>query len=636
MTEDPAIAVATRAAEAESDLRQSLRLALEQGHTAAATHIAQSLLTRFRGRRTDRFLHDLVRSPAGASAGLKPIAVALLSSFSSEFLHDSLAASGLASGLLVTIYQAGFGTFRQEILDPRSALYATSPDVAILAIEGEDWIPAAFAGYLGAPPEEIADLPTAATAELRSLALAFRAASTAPLLVHNLASPPWRALGIVDAKTKGGQAATIAAINEQIGEVAREIADVHVVDYAGLVNRHGALNWYDERMKLYARVPIASAMQHHLCAEYVKFLRAMRGLSRKCVVLDLDNTLWGGILGEDGLDGIALGPNYPGSAFMAFQRMLLDLHRRGVILAIASKNNVADVDEVFSAHRFMVLKKEHFAAVQVHWEPKSKSLARIADDLSIGLDHIVFVDDNPVECEEIHRALPSVHVVALPPQPERYAQTLQELALFDTLSHSAEDRKRGELYRQRALAEEARAGMASLEDYYRDLAMKIAIRSVDNGTLARTAQLTQKTNQFNVTTIRYTEAEVAKRLAHPDWIVATTAVRDRFGDNGIVGVTMARTDGPVLHVDTMLLSCRVIGRTVETAMLAHLCDEARRRGALAIEGTVTPTSKNVPARDVFARHGFVKISEDASGATRWRLALDGETVAWPSWFEREA
>jgi FkbH-like protein len=176
--------------------------------------------------------------------------------------------------------------------------------------------------------------------------------------------------------------------------------------------------------------------------------------------------------------------------------------------------------------------------------------------------------------------------------------------------------------------------MSSVEDYYRDLAMEIAILPVNESTLPRTAQLTQKTNQFNVTTFRYTEAEVGKRMRTPEWILATTSVGDRFGDNGIVGVTMARQTGPILEIDTLLLSCRVIGRAVETAMLAHLCEEGRRRGATTIEARFIPTAKNDPARDVFERHGFVKVDEDAAGTGRWRLDIESSSVAWPEWFKR--
>ncbi len=430
-----------------------------------------------------------------------------------------------------------------------------------------------------------------------------------------------------------GQAALVASANTALGKVVAELVDVHIVDYAALVSHFGTQQWHDARMRLYAKSPIANGMLGNLSLEYMKYFRALNGLAKKCLVLDLDNTLWGGVIGEDGIDGIQLGPNYPGSAFVEFQRVVLDLYKRGVILAMASKNNPADVDVVFSNHSFMLLRKDHFAATQVHWEAKSESLKRIAKQLSIGLEHMVFADDNPAECEQVRRELPMVTVIHLPRRPELYAGTLSAEGLFDTLSLSDEDRRRGQMYQQRAQAETLLSTSGNMEDYYRDLAMEITIASVDPSSLARAAQLTQKTNQFNISTIRYSEAELSARLTQPAWLAATVGVSDRFGDNGIVGVMMARTEDDGLNVDTLLLSCRVIGRTVETAMLAHLSDAAQQRGLKKLRGRMVPTDKNVPVRDLFDKHGFSKLGEEASGASNWELDLEKTPVQCPPWFK---
>ena len=614
----------------ESALRQALVAHLEAGELHEATQDARTLLEVVPGRRTHRFVRTLLASSA---ATLKVRKVALLSSFSIEFLQDALIAHGFAAGFRLDPYQPAFATFRQEILDPSSRLYAEQPDVVVLAVEGEDWSTGPFDAFMEIPEDGHAEVVSRFAAEAGALLDAFRAKSAAPLLVHNLALPPWRKLGILDAKVPHGQGALISRMNEALAAAARRVADVHVVDYAALVNRHGALNWYDERMRLYARAPIAGAMQSHLADEYVRFIRALAGGAKKCLVLDLDNTLWGGIVGEDGVDGIRLGATYPGSAFVEFQRHAQDLGKRGVILAIASKNNPADVDEVFARHPSMVLRKDDFAAMEIGWNAKSESLRRIAERLSIGLEHVVFVDDNPAECEEVRLALPQVHVIALPAQPERYVRAMQRDGLFDNVTMSDEDRRRGELYRQRAEAESARATAGSLEGFYRDLAMQISVAPIGPPSLPRAAQLTQKTNQFNVTTKRYTEAEIGERLRDPAWVGFTVAVKDRFGDNGIVGVALARVDGPALAIDTLLMSCRVIGRTVETAMLAHLCDEATARGLASLKGRFVPTPKNAPARDLFERHGFARGAE-RDGGDDWCLDLATHRVDWPSWFVR--
>ena len=268
----------------------------------------------------------------------------------------------------------------------------------------------------------------------------------------------------------------------------------------------------------------------------------------------------------------------------------------------------------------------------MHWEPKSESLRRIAASLAIGLEHMVYVDDNPAECEQVRGALPMVTVIALPSQPERYVEALHEDGWFDVLGLSAEDLKRGELYQQRAGAEALRSGSTSLEDYYRALDMEFRVGPVDLSSLKRAAQLTQKTNQLTVTTRRYAEGQLTELMADKDWMLATVGVTDRFGDNGIVGVMMARATHDTLDIDNFLLSCRVIGRGVETAMLAYLCDLALERGLKSVSGVLIATAKNMPVRDLFEKHGFARISEDGSGGTRWRLELKDQRVMWPDWF----
>lgn len=618
-----------------TDHRASIKANLESGAVQAARQGARLLLQEQPSLINFKFMRQLVDLLPPGAPGLKPYKVALVSSFSIEFIHDSLIAYGFVNGLRIEIYQPGFGLINQVMLDPGSALYTFAPDVTILAIEGEDWLPEVYTAFMDAEASatDLGAVVARFRQQLAALVTSFRAATSSPLLVHNLPQPRLRRAGIADQHLPNGQARLVADLNRAIAEVLADVVDMHMVDYASLVSHFGVQHWYDSRMRLYAKAPIANGMLGNLALEYMRYFRALSGLTKKCLVLDLDNTLWGGVVGEDGAEGIQLGANYPGSAFVEFQRVVLDLYRRGVILAIASKNNPADVDAVFINHKFMLLRKEYFAEVQIHWEPKSESLKRIAKQLSIGLEHMVFADDNPAECEQVRRELPMLTVIHLPSRPELYADALCAEGLFDTLALSDEDRRRGQLYQQRAQAQTMLSASSNLEDYYRDLAMELTIARVDQVSLARAAQLTQKTNQFNLTTIRYSEAELAKRVADPDWIAITVGVRDRFGDNGIVGVMMARADGVGLDIDTFLLSCRVIGRAVESAMLAHLCDAAQARGLKKLYGKVVPTDKNVPSRDLFDKHGFSKQSEDAQGITSWELDLTCKPVRLPDWFK---
>ncbi len=609
-----------------SNARNLLLAAVDAADLLGATTAARTLIDSGSAHQL-RFVRRVVDKASVERLGLTPIKVALLASFSIEFSHDALVALSFVDGLHTDIYQPGFGQFRQEILDPDSGLYRFAPDVIVIALEGRDFAPALYRPLDGDHGQAVQE----ARAELDALLRQFRQRSEAVVLIHNFARPPWPWMGILDGHRGPGQVERVAELNAALLALCRDLPSAYIVDYAGLVDRVGASHWYDERMRHYAQAPIAHTALPELAAEYVKFFRALKGKSKKCLVLDLDNTLWGGVLGEDGLHGIQLGSTYPGSAYVAFQEAILGLHQRGVILAIASKNNPADVDEVFANHPNLALRREHFAASRIVWGAKSASLVEIAKELNIGLDSLVFVDDNPVECEQVAVALPMVTVVRLPKAPEHYVATLLGGGLFEALAVSEEDQRRGDLYRQRDQAEALREQAASLEEFYAGLQMEVVFAAVGSGSLPRAAQLTQKTNQFNVTTIRYSEAELADRAQRPDWLVRTVRVRDRFGDNGIVGLLMARVVADALDVDTLLLSCRVIGRTVETAMLALVCEEAVRRGSRAVQGRIVPTSKNSPVRDLYHSHGFRLLDESEGGTTTWRADLDVGIIEYPKW-----
>jgi FkbH-like protein len=610
---------------ARGDLRQTFSAALARQDVHAASRAARAMLRDGKSRDA-KFVSNAVR---GAELpGAPKLRVALLSSFSIEFLTDTLTAQAFAEGLRVEIHLAGFDQYRQEILDPGSALYRFAPDVVILAVEGARWAPALYHDYMQVGMNNEARAVDDAQAEIRQLVDAFRRNSRAVLLVHNLVEPRWRALGILDGQVGTGQGDAIARINERLHALARENAGVHVVDVSGLAAQVGLRGWQDQRMALFARQPVASAALNELARLHVRYLRALAGKARKCLVLDLDNTLWGGVVGEQGPLGVALGTEYPGSAFTAFQRAIRDLQKRGVILAIASKNNPPDVDEVFEKNQAMVLRRQDFAVLEVGWNEKHESLARIAKKLNIGLDHLVFVDDNPVECARVEEVLPAVRVICLPEQPELNIDALFADGLFDTLSLSAEDMQRTELYQRREQAEALRSNDVPIEEFYRDLGMSVVLAPVRPASLARAAQMTQKTNQFNTTTIRFSEAEISARMATNDWWIRTVKVADRFGDHGITGLVMARADKDHVDIETFLMSCRVIGRTVETAVLARLAQWAKDSGAPRARGRIIPTPKNVPVRELYGQHGFTR---DTADETVWWLDLGGKVPQDPAW-----
>ncbi len=558
---------------------------------------------------------------------MKHVRLALLASYSIEFMRDALYLGFFRNEMVLDIYEPPFNQFRQEILNPSSSLYAFKPDIVLLSVEGEHLCPPLYKHASFGSAELAEDTIT----EFRQLITTFRKTSSSAVIVQNLAPPTYPGLGVGDSNSTYGVRPQIREINSQLTQLASEHRGIYVLDYDALVAHHGGFSWRDERMNFYAQAPVSKKMFTVIANEFAKMARILFGGAKKCLVVDLDNTLWGGILGEDGPDNIDIGPEYPGNAFRAFQEALLGLKNRGILLAIASKNNVSDVEEAFETNKHMVLKLSDFSDKQIHWREKSYSLLEISKNLNIGLEHMVFIDDNPVECEQVKDSLPTVEVIRFPSHPEKYASLLFGDGFFDALEESSEDAHRTALYRQRADAESLRDSVPNVDDFYRKLQMEILFENVGDKSIRRTAQLTQKTNQMNATTHRYSEAMIESMMGDRNWFLYNVSVKDKFGDNGIVGLSFANIRDDALVIDTFLLSCRVIGRTVESAMLAFLYNQARMKKLSSLEGRISFTKKNIPVRSVFEDFGFEKVSSDAEG-TRWRLPVGSSDAEFPAWF----
>ena len=549
---------------------------------------------------------------------------AILRSFTLEPIVPILKACAFQWGVDLALQVGEFNAYAQELLDSASNLYAFQPDTVILAVQSRDIVPEA------AENSSHAEMVDRTTSQFESWVRAFRENTAANLIIQTLECPALASQGVYDSQLEKNEAWAIQQINCNLRKLAADHRGIYILDYDALVARHGREQWGDERRWLTVRLPISAANLVHMAREWMKFLAPLAGKEAKCVAVDLDNTLWGGIIGEDGMAGIQVGPEYPGAAYQALQRALRDLSRRGILLAACSKNNPQDALEVLRDHPGMLLRPEDFAALRINWSDKAENLREIGAELNIGLDSIAFLDDNPVERQHVREALPEVMVVELPADPMQYARAVRDCPVFERLALSAEDRQRGHYYiaeRQRAALEQS---AATREDFYRSLAQEAEIAQVNALTLARVAQLTQKTNQFNLTTRRYTEQQIAELAKRPGWRVLSIQVRDRYADNGLVGVAITHDREEACEIDTFLLSCRVIGRTVETALLAALSEEARARGAKRLEGWFLPTRKNAPAKDFYRNHGFQPLSETPAGQL-WSLDLADEKLGVPEW-----
>ncbi len=564
------------------------------------------------------------------------VRVALLGNATLDHLQSYLKVECYRSGLRPAFYQAGFDQYNQEILDPRSGLYTSNPDVVVCAIHASRLFPQLHDYPFDLSVSERRAEIDAGLDTIQRLLDTFTERSSAMVLLHNFVVPQYPALGILDARDELGQVAAFGEINTSLAELARtRYRNVFIVDEERVQARCGKANANDQRLWLTARSPWSEHVLASLSREYLRYVRAAKGLGRKCLVIDLDNTLWGGVVGEDGLAGIQLGSEAPGNAFVALQRELDKLWRRGVLLAICSKNNPADALPVFEQHPEMILKLSHFAAQRINWQPKATNIREIARELNIGLDSLVFLDDNPLERAHVRSELPQVLTPELPVDPAGFRRALLELIdVFDTLALTQEDRQRNQLYaeqRARQAAERQLQDNGSLDDYLANLEIVVDIEAANVVTLPRIAQLTGKTNQFNLTTRRYTEADIARKEALGCKIFGAR-VKDRFGDNGLTGVLIAQPDlDDVWMIDTFLLSCRVMGRGVETALLTWVADEARRAGARRLQGWYLPTEKNAVVRSCYQDHGFNQVEAGSDGRTLWELDLAHSAGQVPAW-----
>ncbi len=462
-----------------------------------------------------------------------------------------------------------------------------------------------------------------------------RSQSEAMILWHGFELPAHPALGILDGQSHEGQSATVAELNEALRESLKSSGNSYLVDLNLCRLRVGDKNFYDPRYWHIGRAPFSREALREISEEDFKFIRPLKGKNKKCLVLDCDNTLWGGIIGEDGLSGIKLGKTYPGSAYYEFQQEVLNLYHRGVILALCSRNDEQNVREVFRKHPDMVLKEEHIAAAQIEWQDKATGLRRIARDLNIGLDSMVFMDDSEFEIDLVREVLPEVTVIHLP--ADRAVENRDILAacgLFDSLSLSEEDKKRGAMYKAEARRKKLRTQAADLMHYLESLEMVLTVRSADEFTIPRIAQLTQRTNQFNLTTRRYSEDEI-KTLSDSDCAeVFCLKLNDRFGDSGIVGVGILKYESEKALIDEFLLSCRILGRGVEDAFLVQTLKIAGNKGCSTVIGEYLPTDRNDQVKDFYLKHGFKALKKASSGqAGAFRYDLEAGPGREPAFFK---
>ena len=550
--------------------------------------------------------------------------IAVLGSFTTHQLICLLDLFLSAERVGAVMYEADYGTLHQEFLDSASGLYRFRPDFVIIATT---WRDLAHRPELTDTRAEVQSKIDAEIAEWTALWRIAQERLGCQIIQNNFDAPPWRTLSNFESRHPGGFARFVTLVNQALDELAPAFVTIHDLDY--LAAAWGRWEWGDERFYHHAKLPCSPEHLVDYAHSLASLILTQLGLGKKCLALDLDDTLWGGVIGDDGLGEIRLGQGDPeGEAFLAFQRYVKGLRRRGVILAVCSKNSDAIAREVFEKHPEMALRLDDISCFVANWNDKASNLARIAGELNIGMNSLVFVDDNPAERSIVRRLCPEVAVPEMPADPAYYVRALDRYRYFQALTVSSEDLQRTDFYRATASRQLLETTAADLNSFLRSLELIARIEPIGAGSLERSVQLINRSNQYNLTTRRRSNADLLGLLVNPDWLTRTISLQDRFGDNGLISVVLAKVEGETLVIDTWVMSCRVLKRGVEQFLLNDLVTYARKRGLTRVLGEFHPTKKNALVRDHYARLGFTQVGDD-SGHTQWELRLDNSWIPLP-------
>ena len=553
---------------------------------------------------------------------LVPFRLAVLSNSTVDLVVPALVASAARRGIALEVIQPSYDQVAQEALTPDSKVNSSKPDAVLFALDYRALPLKLSLGDSGASEATVEGV----LGYLRALRDGIKTNSKAVCIFQSFAPPVETLFGNLDRALPGTIRSLIDGINRELAELVLHSDDV-LLDVAGLAEIVGLANWHDTQLWNMAKFSFSDELIPLYADHVARVVAALRGKSGKVLVLDLDNTVWGGIIGDDGLEGIKIAQgDATGEAHLAVQRMALDLRQRGIVLAVSSKNTDEVARAPFEQHPEMLLKLDHIAVFQANWNDKATNIQAIAEELSLGLDSIVFLDDNPAERGLVRKLLPQVAVPELPEDPSAYARTLAAGGYFEAVTLAAEDLKRACFYKDNAKRARLQRQAGGVDAYLASLDMTITFQPFDGKGRARIVQLINKSNQYNLTTRRYTEPEILEVERDPKIFTLQVRLADIFGDNGMISVVICRpAENETWEIDTWLMSCRVLGRKVEHMVLRKIVEHARADGVPKLIGTYRPTDRNKLVVDHYAKLGFNKVREEESGLTEWELLVESTT-----------
>jgi FkbH-like protein len=552
----------------------------------------------------------------------KKIRISILSSFTLNGIEEIFQVKCDEKNILCNTCLGGYNQYNQEILDSESQLYQFQPNMTFLILDTRSILEDLWYFPYSIDETERQNFIEKKFKEIENLITIFLKNSNSKLIVSNFFIPTNSNYGIFETKSNFGLQKMINTLNNNLQDYIYNLDSVYLFDMNGFISKHGENNVFDPKQFLFGDIKISLDYIPYLVNDLMGYVIASLGMSKRCIVLDLDNTLWGGIIGEDEYDGIKLGSDPSGKAYVEFQKYLLGLHNRGILLAINSKNNFDDAIKVIEEHPDMILKKEHFSSIKINWNDKVSNIKEISDELNFGLENFVFFDDDPLNREFMKSCLPQVLTVDLPIDPSKYVRTIQEMNEFNSLKITDEDKQRGLMYSQQRERKTFENSANSLEDFLKNMDLKITIKKANSFTIPRISQLILKTNQFNLTTKRYSLEEIQKISQNDNVMIGCVQVEDKFGDNGITAAFIVEKNGTKEWIlDTFLLSCRVMGRQIEKSILGYIIKIAKQNNVDKIIANFIPTKKNQPIETFLPDCGFKKEKDF------WSISLNDSFMA---------
>jgi FkbH-like protein len=571
--------------------------------------------------------------------GYKRLKTYVVRSVTIEPMLPALTVEAVLAGYVLDVDVGGYGSYMDEMLNPQSELGHSGADLVLVLLDLEETsgqLPELCADGRGIEVEkELEESVTRVGQMLRS----YRDRNAGRLVLQGCVVPDSTSLGQVgDGNLKYGLVNAVKQLNRKLLDLCNTVSDCVFFDVDEIAARYGRTGWRDTRLFLASRLPVAATAFEAYTRGLMRTVSVLFRAPRKVLCTDLDNTLWGGVLGEDGPRGIVTGSAFPGNCYLEYQRYLKQLAARGILLALVSKNNEADVEEAFQVRSAdLALSLDSFVARKIGWNEKMEALRALASELSLGLDSFVFVDDSPVECAAIRQYLPEVAVVEVPvDRPWELVKMLADESFFDSATVTDDDVNRPKEYEAQAQRNALLSATTSRDEFLQSLGIVCTFLSAVHAPLARSVQLLAKTNQFNLTTRRHSSTEVERFAKAAGGQSVAVRVRDRFGDAGVVGLALAAQQGDRCVIDSLLLSCRVIGRGIETALLALVAERAAKTGSRWLIGEYIESKKNALCADFYPMHGFERdTSLGGANSIFYRLDLTEQMPTSPAWLTIE-